>query len=158
MSAHNRIVLQAQPSGVFKEGILSGTAKAGQMVQIKAGVEMVGGRHTWELFDGSADGARALVAILSHPWWHFQDLSWTIPDGTRVAIYCPIPGDELQVLLGDVPGTGDSFAIGDRLMVDKGTGKFIAASGSEQSAPFVVMETLPAVTADTLCHVMFTGY
>ena len=55
-------------------------------------------------------------------------------------------------------GTSDAFAIGDILMVDDSTGKLVATTGSPESEPFVVMETVAALTADALVHVMFTGY
>ena len=78
--------------------------------------------------------------------------------GTQCFLYCPIPGDELNVLLENQSGTADAFAIGDLLRVEDGTGKLLATSGTPESEPFVVMETLAAITADSLCHVMFTGY
>ncbi|MEM2932564.1 MAG: hypothetical protein QXI61_06965, partial [Nitrososphaerota archaeon] len=73
-------------------------------------------------------------------------------------LYCPIPGDELLVLVADVGGTADSYAIGDKLIIANGTGKMKALSGTPESVPFVVMETVPALTGDKLVHVMYTGY
>lgn len=158
MSIHNKIVLTAQPVGRFMEGYISGTPKPGTMIQVKAGVEMKGGRHTWEPFNGAADGSRALVCILSENWFLGNGPDVAYADGARFQAYCPIPGDELKVLLQNQAGTADSFAIGDRLMVDDGTGMFIAATGTPESVPFIVMETVEAITADTLVHVMYTGH
>ena len=62
------------------------------------------------------------------------------------------------MLLQDVAGTGDSHAIGDRFIVDNGTGKLIATTGTPESEPFILMETVAAPTADALAHVIFTGF
>lgn len=158
MSSHNKIVLSGQPMGRFLEGIVSGTPKPGQMLQIKAATEPVGGRHTWEVFNGAADGEQTLVAILCENDFLGKGPTDAYADGERCKLYCPIPGDELQVLLENIAGTGDYFAIGDKLMVNDGTGKFIATTGSPESEPFIVLETVAAITADTLCHVIFTGH
>lgn len=158
MSDHNKIVLTAAPAGRFLEGIVSGTPKPGTMMQIKAATEPSGGRHTWEVFNGAADGERTLVAILLENWFLGKGPTDALANGERCQLYCPIPGDELQVLLQNQAGTGDAFAIGDKLIVDDGTGKFIATTGSPESEPFIVMETQAALTEDTLCHVMYTGH
>ena len=56
-------------------------------------------------------------------------------------------------------GTGDTFNIGDLMMVDDGTGKLLASSGSPESEPFIMLETeATALTEDELKHVYFTGY
>lgn len=158
MSRHNTIVLTAAPAGRFLEGYISGTPKPGTLMQVKAGVEMIGGRHTWEVFSGSADGERTLIAILRENQLMGRTITDAYANGDRGYLYCPIPGDELQVLLANISGTGDHFAIADKLIHDSGTGKFIATTGSPESEPFIVMETLAALTADTLCHVMYTGH
>jgi len=158
MSTHAAIVLTAAPTGRFLEGIISGTPKPGTMLQIKAGTEPVNGKHTWEVFNGAADGERTLVAILLEDSLQGKLVTDAFVTGTLGKLYCPIPGDELQVLLENQSGTADSFAISDKLIVDDGTGKFIATTGSPESEPFIVMETLAAITADTLCHCMYTGH
>lgn len=158
MSIHNAIVLSGAPAGRFLEGIISGTPKPGTAVQISAGVEPVGGRLTWEVFNAAADGDQRLVCILLNNWALGKGPTDAYVSGERCFMYCPIPGDELKVLAANISGTGDSFAIGALLMIDDGTGKMIATTGSPESEPFVVMETVAALTADTLVHVMFTGY
>jgi hypothetical protein len=155
MSSHNSIVLSGAPAGRFLEGIISGTPKPGTAMQIVAATEPVGGKYTWEVYT-RADGNRYLMAILLEAWWLGRSITDAYVTGERCRMYCPIPGDELQVLLQNQAGTGDAFAIGDLLMADSGTGKFLATS-SPESEPFIVMETLAAITADTLCHVMATG-
>lgn len=158
MSVHNQIVLTGAPSGRFLEGIVSGTPKPGTCMTIKAATEPVGGRLTWEVFNRTADAKRALIAVLLNNWANGKGPTDAYVDGERCFLYCPIFGDEMKMLTANIAGTGDAFAIGDLLMVDEDTGKLIATTGSPESQPFQVMETVAALTADTLVHCIFTGY
>lgn len=163
MAKGNRIIVTADPKGVILDGIVSGTPKPGTMMELKAATEPVGGRYTYQAYQPGTDGNRRPVIILLE-----QDLlgsptaTGTYADGDRAKFYCPLPGEEMNVLLKNIGGTatgsGDSFAIGDLLIADTGTGKFIATTGSPESEPFQVLETVAEITADTLCHVMATGY
>ena len=158
MSSHNTIVLSGAPQGRFIEGIVYGTPKPGTAMQIKAATEPVGGKHTWQVYTPGTDGDRRTIAILLENVFLGRTVSDAYVSGEQCRLYIPQPGDELQVLLANIAGTGDAFAIGDLLIADSGTGKFIATTGTPESEPFQVMETLAALTADTLCHVMYTGY
>lgn len=157
MSTHKSIILSADPKGVFLEGIISGTPKPGTCMQIKAATEPVGGRHTWEVFNGAADGEQTLVAVLLEDSLQGKTITDAYVSGDRCFLYVPVPGEELQVLLQDVAGTGDDHAIGDKLIIDDGTGKLIATTGTPEMEPFIVLETITDPTADTLCHAMYTG-
>ncbi|GIW60133.1 MAG: hypothetical protein KatS3mg087_1199 [Patescibacteria group bacterium] len=152
------IVLTNDPRGRFVEGIISGTPKPGTVVQVKAATEPQHGKLTWEVYNKAADGSRALIAVLVEAWWLGRTVDDAYKDGEHCQIYFPLPGDELLMLLQNQAGTADSFNIGDELMVDNGTGLLIAVSGTPESKPFIVIETVPALTADTLAKVMFTGY
>lgn len=154
----NSIVLTASPQGRFLEGVVSGTPLPGIAMQVKPNTAPVGGRYTWEPFNQGADGDRYLVAILLEAYWVGRTSTDAYKDGEYCRLYCPIPGDELLVLVADVGGTADSYAIGDKLIIANGTGKMKALSGTPQSVPFVVMEPVPALTGDKLVHVMYTGY
>ncbi len=159
MASNNAIILSGQPRGVFKEGTISGSApKPGILVQVKAAVEPVGGRFTYELFDGAADGEQTTVLMLLADELQGKTVDQAYVDGDQIFMYVPHPGEEMQVLLENIAGTGDAFAIGDKLMVNKGTGKFVATTGSPESEPFIVLETLAALTADTLVRAEYTGY
>jgi hypothetical protein len=158
MANFDTIVVSGAPAGRFLEGIISGTPKPGTMMQIKAATEPVNGKPTWEVFNGAADGENSLVAILLEDNLQGKTVEDAFVTGTLGRLYCPIPGDELQVLLQDVAGTGDDHAIGEKLMVDDGTGKFIASAGTPESEPFVLLETITDPEADTLAHVMYTGH
>jgi len=156
----NEIILSANPRGVEKEGIVYGTPKPGTVMQIKAATEPVGGRHTWEVYNASADGDQRIIAVLLPDQLQGKIATDAYVTGSRCFLYCPAMGEELNMLVSAAgTGTGDSVAIGDLLIVDDGTGLLVATSSGEESEPFVVMETLTDVVAGgTLTHCMFTGY
>ena len=72
-------------------------------------------------------------------------------------LYCPLPGDELLMLVGDVSGTADDHTIGEILMVDDGTGELVTTTGSPENEHFVCLEAAADPTADALMHCMFAG-
>jgi len=157
---HNTILLSAAPAGRFLEGILNAASGLlpGHAMEIDAAVEPTqGGKHTWQAYSGTT-GHRKLIAILLEAEMIGKTVDDTCSDDTKVRMYCPIPGDELLVLVSAVgTGTGDAVAIGDKLILANG-GTFIATTGTPEAEPFEVLETLSDVTAaGTLCHVMFTG-
>jgi len=125
---------------------------------LTAATEMVNGKFTWEVADYDADGDQRLIAVLLEDDLQGKVSTDAYVTGTLCRLYCPLPGDELNMLLADVAGTGDDHAIGDLLMVDDGTGLLIATTGSPESECFICCETVTNPTADALRHCMFTGY
>ena len=160
MAQGNEIVLSGEPRGRFYEGIIASgeTPKPGTVMQIQAAVEPIGGRLTWEMLDSGADGDQRLIAVLLPDQLQGKMATAAYAAGDRCFLYIPLPGDELNMLVSNISGTSDSFAIGDLLMVNDGDGELIATTGSPESESFIVMETVAALTADTLVHCMFTGY
>lgn len=159
MARGNEIVLSVDPKGHFTEGIVSGTPKPGTFMTIKQGVEPDGGgRLTYEVFDGGGtDGVRRGIYILREDNLQGKTKDTAYADGDRCFLYKPLPGDELNVLVKNISGTSDSFAIGDQLIIDDATGKAIATTGSVENEPLEVMETVAAITEDTHVHCLFTG-
>lgn len=159
MAKGNDIIVSSPAQGVRLEGVVSGTPSPGTIMQIAAATEPVGGKHTWEVFNQSADGVEALIAVLLPDHLQGKTATDAYVTGTRCFLYCPAMGEELNVLVAAPgTGTGNSFAIGDRLMVDDGTGLLVADSSGD-SVPFVVLETVADVVAGgTLTHVMYTGH
>lgn len=156
--SHNTIVLSGAPAGRFIEGILNTATKPGFAMEIDAAVEPTdGNRHTWQAFSGS-QGERKLIAILLEAELVGYGCEDEITDAWKVRMYCPIPGDELLVRVSaSGTGTGDSLAIGDKLILASG-GTFIKTTGSPEAEPFEVMETIDDVTASgDLVHCIFTG-
>lgn len=179
MAKGNKIVISSDPRGRFIEGFLSHTdsttPKPGTCMEIDTGVEPVGGRFTWEPFGVTAassnqgvaaDGDQRLIAVLLPDTLQgvAADTAYSAatsgPSGNgsvRIFMYIPLPGDELNMIVEDVGGTGDDIAIGNILEVDDGTGKLILSTSGE-SEPFIALETITNPTADTLLWTMFTGY
>jgi hypothetical protein len=161
----NKIVINApEAKGRYLEGIIEGTPKPGTIMQIKAATEPdAGGRFTWQAFDASGSGAPKLIAVLDYDKVQGKTATDAYVTGKRGTVYIPLPGDELNVLLDDLTGTGatSDFAIGDLLMPVDGTGLVTDAGvGTAQytSRPFTLLETITDLTADQLVRVIFNGY
>ena len=163
MALGNNIVLANNPRGRFFEGYkIAGTPSPGIMVQIDVSEAEVGGRWAYEAYNSDVDAESGFVLILLED--QNQNLGNTTAyiTNTRCWMYAPLPGDEMNILLEDVAGTvaADDTAIGDRLIVDDGTGKFIASTGTShvKSEPFIALEVVTEPAADTLIRALFTGY
>lgn len=155
---YQTIIVSSNPQGRRVTGKLSGTAKPGTCHTVKAATEPENGRFTYEPYNRAGDGDQAPIAVLLEDLLSGKLVSTAGVSGDYREFYYPEPGDLLQMRLQNVAGTGDTFAIGDELMVDDGTGTLIAATG-EEANPFNVRETVgTALTADTLVLVEFTGY
>lgn len=134
-------------------------------MQIKAATEPdAGGRFTWEVYDKSGSGAPGLIAVLDYDFAQGKTYNDAYEDGKRGFIYIPLPGDELNMLVADLSGTGatSDFAIGDLLIPQDGTGKLIDATvsgtASYTARPFQVLETYNDMAGDTWLRVMYTGW
>lgn len=157
MAARGRsILITAHPQGRFLEGIVNGTPKPGVVMSIKTPF-YEGGWHEWEPF-APTSGHRRLIAVLLEDKLQGKTVDDAYVTGTRCTLYCPIPGEELNMLIADVAGTGDTHAVLEQLMVQTATGKLIAES-SPEAEPFTLLQAIgTALTADTLYPCMFTGY
>jgi len=160
MAKGNDIIVASTPRGKFIEGIVSGTPKPGTLMQIKAAVEPVGGRLTYEAYAPGTDGERRPILVLLADDLQGKLATDAYVTGTRCKLYAPIMGEEMNVLVSAAgTGTGDSIAIGDLLIGNTGDGLLIKTTGDPESEPFQSMETLTDVVATgTLTHVMYTGY
>jgi len=178
MSQGNSIIVSAHDRGRHFEGLLShtnsSTPKPGTVMELTRGVAKVNGRFTWDVFGAdaassnngvAADGDQRLMAVLLEDELLGKDVDTayaasTETAKTRIFLYCPLPGEELNMIFANISGTGadQDVAIGDQLIVDNGDGKLLVAAGSDESEPFICLETLTDIEADTLTHVMFTGY
>ena len=156
----NVIVLSAAPAGRFLEGYISGTPKPGMLMQIKAGVAAIMGRLTWEIFNGAADAERCMIAILLEDNLQGKTTEDAYENGKRCRLYCPLMGDEVNVRVGAPgTGTGNAITIGDKFLLDDGTGICVATTGSPESEPFIAAEDVAdVVAAGTLVHCFYTGY
>jgi hypothetical protein len=162
MAKGNEIIVSAEPQGRFIEGIISGALKPGICVQLVAATEPVGGRFTWGVYDAAADGDQRLVAVLLPDSLQGKLATDAYVSGDRCFLYCPIAGEELNMLVTDPDtGTTETWAIGDLLMIDDGTGKLIDTTGSPEMESFICLETFLDPTStqtDYLIWCMYTGH
>lgn len=162
MARGTKIIVTAEPEGMFMEGYIAAaqTPKPGTILQRDPTIALKGGRATYKLYTRGADGRRPAGAL----WVLLEDrlqgrtTSDAYVAGDRCFLYSPRAGEELNMILGDVAGTGDDHTAGELLMVDDTTGKLVAVGGSEQNAPFMLLETVTDPVADTLAWVEYSGY
>lgn len=155
----NEILLSENPRGRRTEGIVSGTPKPGTFMTLVAATEPDGtGRYTWEPYNRAADGNRALVAILLEDHLQGKGPDDAYVNGDRCFLYFPLPGDELNARVADAAGTADDVAIGDLFIIDDGTGKLNATTGTPEAEVFQALETITDPAADYLLHGYYTGY
>lgn len=166
----NNILISEMEKNRRIEGFIQRTTKPGTCMEIDWSVAPVNGDWTWEPYgitaaDGirgvGADGDRRLVAVLLNDTLAGQAAT-TAYAGTsdapvRCFLYVPVVGEELNMLIDDIGGTGDDLRIADILMIDDGTGRLIETTGDPESEPFIVLEALTNPMADTLLHCMYTG-
>ena len=154
----NLIILTADPKGTFLEGTVQGTPKPGTSMEMvpTTGAFYAGGRHQYRANTSGTDGKRNLVAILLEDGLQGKLSTDAYVDSSRCFLYCPIAGEELNILVADIAGTADIHTVGDKLMYQSGTGKYIAATGTVHEA-FSLLQTTAAFTADTLCPATYQG-
>lgn len=158
MAARGRnILITAMPQGRFLEGTIYGTPKPGTVMSLKAAF-YEGGWHQWEPWSYSS-GHRRLIAVLLEDRLQGKTIDDAYVTGTRGFLYCPIAGEELNMLIADIAGTGanNTHAAFEQLMVQTATGKLILES-SPESEPFTLLEATTTTTADLLAPCVYTGY
>lgn len=157
------------PRGLFDEGFLgadSGTLKAGIIMEMDDNIAAVGGRFAWQPYGTTAgasgqgvenDGDRKIIAILL-PYDTTGGVRETDQTtGSRCKLYYPAMGEELNMLLKDVSGTGDDYHIGEEMMVEDGTGKLLSADNNAEAQPFQCLEVITDPVGDNYMHVRFNG-
>lgn len=164
----SQIIVSAptSPRGVFMEGIIGAglTPKPGTLMQLQPATALVGGRHTWELYNGDINGGRPKgpLIILTEDHLQGRDYSTAYAAGERCFGYVPVAGEEFNLLVANITGTADDHAKGEILIPstdeDATKGKLIATTGSPEIEPFQLLETITDPTADTLSWVVYTGY
>lgn len=157
--SREEVILTPNPRGRFEECIISGTPYPGTCMTIKAGVEMDDtGVFTYEPFNAdAADGERFTVAVLYEDFLQGKTKENAYADGARGFLYFPVAGEELMMRIKNVSGTADDYTIGQRLIIDDSTGELIATTGSPESEPFQMLETVTDPTAAFWAMVKYTG-
>jgi hypothetical protein len=165
MARGHSIIVSAptSPRGVFMEAYVAAgqTPKPGTIMQYDPTVALRGGRHTVAVYNRGADGRRP-----AGPLWILREDQYrgdrtelsAYAAGDRCFLYCPVAGEEFNLLLADVAGTADDHPLGELMTVDDTTGKLIVVPGTEQITPFQLLEAVVDPVADQLVWVVYTGY
>lgn len=154
MARGTRIVVSELPRGVRREGIISGTPLPGQCVEIDPTVTTLSnGRVQYRVYQPGTSGNRKTIYLLEEDADQGFTSTTAYVSGTRCFVYTPVAGEEVNVLVKG--GTNPAF--GDRVMLETGSGKVIALSGSQQSEPFQMMEGITNAS-DQLGWAVYTGY
>jgi hypothetical protein len=149
----------AQLRGVKKEVIVYGTPKPGTVMQVRTEAGLTADNvETVEVYTPGADGNRRPIMVLLENQLSGKTYDDAYVSGQRGWVYFPVAGEYLNMRLLDVAGTGDDHSFGELLIVDNGTGKLIATTGSPESEPFQLLETITDPTADTVALCRYTGY
>lgn len=163
MANGNSIIVSSFPQGNFREfkKKTGETIYPGMIVQEDISVALVGGRNTAKIYSRSADGEQPAGAF-----WVVTErlqamcgatMTTAIPEGDSMLCYSPLPGDELNLVIANLAGTGDDHTKGEILMVDTGTGKMIATTGTPETESAVLKETITDPTSDTWAWCTWSG-
>lgn len=163
----NRILVTSKPRGVFEYVYVVGTPKPGTCMEIEPAVEPVAGVFSYAVYGTqaassgqyvAADGDKKAIAILVEKDDEGKTFDDAYVDGNLGKIYWPAMGEQFNMRMEDVAGTGDTQVIGEEFMVDNGTGKLISADSDAEVHPFTLLETVgTAPTADHVEHVRYNG-
>jgi hypothetical protein len=151
------ILLSSPPKGVRKGGIAGVAMYPGTVVQVKLGVALSGGLHTFIPYTPGADGDPSTIAVVLDDPGQGMIPTTQLPSGQVIVVYFPLPGEELNVLCAGEAGTGSAnvFTVGTRFIVQNSTGKLIVEATPTVSAPFTCLEkTTEVPDVDTLVYVM----
>ncbi len=161
-----RIVVTSKPRGVFESILVVGTPKPGVAMEIEPSTAPVGGVFSYAVYGTQAhasghyvenDGDRKAIAILLEKDDEGGLFDRSYVDDEWGRIYWPAMGEQFNMLVEDVGGTGDDFIIGTEMMVDDGTGKLLTADSNAQAHPFTALEAVTNPLADHWIHCRFNG-
>lgn len=170
MSLGNKISISVQPLARKRWMLSSGiTPKPGTVLQFKAATSPVAGQFTAELYDRDFHGNRPkgpLLILLE------DDLQGRVStdayvSGDQLPVVTPYAGEEYNMLVANLTGSGsgaqDVVAIGDLWVPEDGTGKLISTAsyggtGIPEIEPFMSMEAVASLSADTHVWMIYTGY
>lgn len=141
MTILNVIVAKGDREAHQIEGVIgSGTPKPGTCMQLSSDGE-------YDLWNGAADGEQDEVLLVVEDSLLGKTVDDAYAVGDKVRMYIPQVGDEVRVLVA----SGETVAIGTKLICDKGTGKWNATTGSPEMEPFKALESSGgALSADKL--------
>jgi hypothetical protein len=159
MARGQTIVISECPRGVETagHGKTGETFYPGMIVQMDPSVSLIGNRHTFKIYNRDADGnnpAGAFYVVREHA---YRDIDQPYAANEMLNLYVPLPGEEVNLLLANIAGTGDDHTAGEILMVDDGTGKLIATTGSPEREVAMLLEDITDPTTDNLVWTVWGG-
>lgn len=155
MARGSKIIISSNPKGQFLSGIAGDTSKPGTIMQVKAATALIGSQFTWIAAASGTDGKRVLFAVMLEDNKNGFGTGQSAVVGQQIELYCPISGEDINVLVGEVAGTANTYAIGDRLEVDAEDGILVPEAVGTQ-CPAIMMEVLTQVAGSTLAWVQKT--
>ncbi len=158
MAKGSEIILSSDPGGVFDAGPITDTSKPGTVVEMVPASAFENGRPKWRASSASV-GTKRGIAILVNDWLQGKLSTDAYVANTMAPnIYWPLMGEELNMLVANVAGTGSAERVlqGDLLGVSA-AGKLILDS-TYATRPFQAMDQQRGfITADFLLWVKFLG-
>jgi hypothetical protein len=162
MSRGNRIIITTEHKGRKLEGIVGAgiSPKPGTIMQIDVSEALIGGRFTFELYNADADGGRPKgpFIVLLEDIYQGKTVNDAYTAGDHCFGYVPLPGDELNLLVANIAGTGDDHVKGETLIVDDTTGLLVATASTPETEVAMLLEDITDPTADTLAWCIWNGY
>lgn len=157
MARGNRIVVNPDAKGQYQWGYLTTAEKPGTVHQRDASVALKAGKHTYKVYQPGADGENPLGSywVLCENLHEGRDANTAYAAGDFAKFYCPLPGDELNLLLANLAGTADDHPLGEKMMLDHGTGKLIVTTGTPEDEVAQLLEAVTDPTADQLVWVQW---
>lgn len=154
----NTIIVSSNPQGKFDEGTASGSILPGSHVEPVPATADTNGRFTYRNVT-RGNGAKGPIIIALDDDLQGKLVTDAIVSGTRMRLYTPLAGEELNLVLSESSGTGtvNETAIGDKLAVQMTSGQLMAG-GALVSTPYTLLERVSLDTlVDTLHHVRYDG-
>ena len=164
-----RIIVTSKPRGVFEDVYITGTPQPGTCMEIKPSTEPVGGLYNYQPYGTqaassgqyvSADGDKKAIGILLEYDQEAGIYSRAYVSGDLGRIYWPVMGEQFNMLLSDVSGTGDTYVIGQEMMLRNAAtlGALISADSDAEVHPFTMLETVAtALAAVAWKHCRYNG-
>jgi hypothetical protein len=148
----NEIIVSTEPQGRMEGGYVAAgeTHYPGMIVQRDPTVALQLGRHTYKYYDRAADGDKPAGAF-----WLVTNMENALLGKDATEPYAP--GEEYNLLVANFAGTADDHAAGEILMVDDGTGKLVATTGTPATEVAQLLEAITDPTADTLAWCQWAG-
>ena len=161
-----RIIISSPCRGIVEHCYVTGTPKPGTLMELTPETAAIGNVFDYSIYGTTAasggkfvsnDGDRKAIAVLLEKDQECETYDDAYADGDMGRVYFPQVGELLNMLVANIEGTSDSFAIGDEMMAEDGTGKLLACDSDAEAHPFTVLEVVAALTADAHVWCRFNG-